>query len=124
MLQLKLKELQNKQNTFDFRLYEDKKEIGVIQIRKEPSFGVGVPSNMASNIYYEIFPAYKRKGYGKKILALGLEKARDMGLKEVILTVNENNIGSVKIIEWSGGIFVEEALLPNGKKMLKYKILL
>lgn len=124
MIYLKLKELSGKLPTSDYKLFDDDIEIGIIQIRHKPSFGVGIPENMASHIYYEIFPAYHKKGYGKKILSLGLEKVKEIGLKEVFLTVTEDNIGSKKIIEANGGIFVEDATMPNGKKMLKYKILL
>jgi predicted acetyltransferase len=80
---------------------------------------------MVSHIYYEILPVYRSKGYGKRILALGLEKAKEIGLKEISITCMEDNTGSKKIIEVNGGIFVEDAVITGeNKKMLKYRILL
>jgi predicted acetyltransferase len=86
---------------------------------------VGVPENMANHIYYEINPEYRGKGYGKKILTLGLEKAQELGLDEIYITCMEDNLASKKIIEANGGVFVQETMILSvGKKMLKYKIIL
>ena len=35
---------------------------------------------------------------------LGLEKAREIGLEKVLITCDDNNIGSIKIIETCGGV--------------------
>lgn len=77
---------------------------------------------MASHIYYEIDPAFRGKGYGKLILKSGLEEARKIGLQELLITCDDENIASKKIIEANGGIFIEKALLPKNKTMLKYSI--
>lgn len=109
--------------TSEYELFDGNIVVGKIQIRHKPSHGVGIPENMASHIYYEILPEYRSKGYGKQILALGLEEARKIGLTEISITCMEDNIGSKKIIEANQGVFVEDALIPEeGKKMLKYRI--
>ena len=51
------------------------------------------------HIGYDISPVYRKKGYGFQILKLALKKALEIGLKEVIVTCNINNIASKKIIE-------------------------
>ena len=97
----------------------------MLQLRHEPSHGVGIPETMSSHIYYEISSEYRSKGYGKMILSLGLEKAKEIGLSEVFITCMEDNVASRKIIESNGGTFVEVAFIPQeNKKMLKYKIVL
>lgn len=60
--------------------------------------------NRGGHISYEIRPSERRKGYGKKILALTLLKAKEHGLEKVLLTCDESNIASKKIIEHNGGI--------------------
>jgi predicted acetyltransferase len=80
-----------------------------------------LPENFASHIYYEIRPEYRNKGYGMKILELGLEEARKIGLKEVILTTKKDNLASKKIIETNGGLLADECMTSEGL-YLKYVI--
>ncbi len=119
---LKLKDTVGKLPTSEYELFDGDSLVGKIQIRHTPSHGMGVPENLASHIYYEIIPEYQGRGYGKEILALGIEKAKEIGLKEIFITCMENNLASKKIIESNGGIFMEEAIVPDKGKMLKYKI--
>jgi predicted acetyltransferase len=59
--------------------------------------------NLGGHIGYNIRPSERRKGYGTLILALTLEKAREFGLTRVLVTCDEDNIASAKIIEKNGG---------------------
>ncbi|GAC1390750.1 MAG: GNAT family N-acetyltransferase [Ktedonobacteraceae bacterium] len=59
---------------------------------------------MGGNIGYEIRPSRRRQGYGKIILTYGLDRAKDFGLKRVLLTCDEDNLGSRRIIESHGGM--------------------
>lgn len=52
---------------------------------------------------YQIRPSKRRRGYGKEILRLGLIKAKELGLNRVLVTCDEDNTGSRKIIEYNGG---------------------
>jgi predicted acetyltransferase len=45
----------------------------------------------------------RRNGYGTRALALALDEARKLGLERVLITCDEHNIGSRKIIEANGG---------------------
>jgi predicted acetyltransferase len=125
MIYLKHKDTSEILPTSEYELFDEDILVGKIQIRHKPSHGVGIPESMASHIYYEIIPEYRSQGYGKQILALGLEEAKKFGLKEVFITCTEDNLGSKKIIEANGGVFIEDAMIPEeGRKMLKYRILL
>jgi len=64
------------------------------------------------HIGYDIAPSFRRKGYGTKILKLGLVKASLLGLKKVLVTADDDNAGSRKIIESSGGLF-EQIIMGN-----------
>ncbi len=98
-------------------------KVGFIQIRHAPSRSTELPASLASHIYYEVEPPHLKKGYGFDILRLGLGEAKNIGLREIILTCDAENVASKKIIERNGGVFLEEALIPSTKrKMLKYCI--
>lgn len=59
---------------------------------------------IGGHIGYAIRPSMWRKGYGTHILTLGLIRARKMGLNKVLVTCDETNIASKKIIESHGGV--------------------
>lgn len=125
MVYLKHKETSGKLPTSEYELFDNETLVGQLQIRHRPSHGADVPESMASHVYYEILPEYRSKGYGKHILHLGLDEARNIGLRELDITCLESNIASKKIIEANGGIFVEDVFIPiENQKMLKYRVLL
>lgn len=77
------------------------------------------------HIGYVIRPSDRRKGYGTRILALTLEKARDLGLNRVLLTCDTDNIGSARIIEKNGGKLASQGISPSyGKPISRYWITL
>ena len=123
MLNLVLQNTSGPLPTSTYAMLDGGIEIGFIQIRHQPSHSCDVPTNFASHIYYEIKPEYRHKGYGKKILKLGLKKVEEIGLKEIIITCYDDNTPSKKIIEANGGILVDSYLIPTDqKKFLKYKL--
>ncbi len=65
------------------------------------------------HIGYEIRPSRRRMGYGKLILKLGLVQARLIGITRALVTCDDDNIGSAKIIEANGGIHENTVLLSN-----------
>ncbi|MBS4174592.1 GNAT family N-acetyltransferase [Bacillus sp. FJAT-49736] len=75
--------------------------IGVVNIRHdltEKLFRIG------GHIGYGIRPTERRKGYATKLLALSLEKVKELSITKVLITCDENNIGSAKTILNNGGI--------------------
>jgi len=95
-----------------FWLVEKGDVIGRVQIRHELNdflFREG------GHIGYYIRPSKRRMGYGKKILELSLSKAKKLGLSRVLITCDDSNIASRKIIEENGGI-LENETPQNGTK--------
>ncbi len=77
--------------------------------------------HVGGHIGYDIRPAKRGRGYGKEILRLGLKRAKGIGINNVLITCDLENIPSKKIIEANGGILQEEYSL-EGKKKLKFTI--
>ncbi len=59
---------------------------------------------VGGHIGYWIRPSKRKMGYGKEILKLALLEAKKLGIIKVLVTCDEGNIGSCKIIEANGGI--------------------
>ncbi len=56
------------------------------------------------HIGYGIRPSLWGRGFGKRLLALGLDRARAHGLPQVLLTCHDDNLASAKVIEANGGV--------------------
>jgi predicted acetyltransferase len=73
------------------------------------------------HIGYGTRPSERRKGYGRVICALTLQKARERGLRRVLITCDTDNAASARIIEANGGRFDGEAVSPGtGKRVSRY----
>jgi predicted acetyltransferase len=103
--------------TTDFWLIDGDRVIGRLSLRHELNDFL---LKVAGHIGYVIRPSLRRRGYGKEILHLGLEQARAVGLKRVLVTCDENNIGSKKVIESNGGKF-ENAVVVDGSPIMKLR---
>lgn len=78
---------------------------------------------VGGHIGYDIRPSQRRKGYGTMALQLGLAKAKELGLTDVLITCDVNNTGSAKVIQANGGVL--EQVQPMGADKpdkAKYKI--
>ncbi|MCB9455913.1 MAG: GNAT family N-acetyltransferase [Anaerolineaceae bacterium] len=91
-------------------LVENETFIGRLSLRHGLTEGLNL---LGGNIGYEIRPSRRRLGYGTAILRLGLEKARDLGLERVLVTCDDTNIGSIKIIEANGGVWQNTNAVPG-----------
>jgi predicted acetyltransferase len=68
------------------------------------------------HIGYVVVPEYRRQGYATAILGQSLGIAREkLGLARVLLTCDDDNVGSIRTIEKNGGVF-ESIATPDGDK--------
>lgn len=69
---------------------------------------------VGGHIGYAVRPGFRRKGYGTQILQESLDVARGLGIREALVTCDADNLGSIRIIESSGGRLDERARLEDG----------
>ena len=69
---------------------------------------------------YKIRPSQRRKGYGSLLCKLAIEKARQRGVADILITCDENNIASSKIIEANGGVLLDRVDNRRGALTLRY----
>lgn len=75
------------------------------------------------HIGYAIRPSERGKGYATLLLSLTLEKAREMGLPGVLVTCNDDNIASGRVIEKNGGKLRDKVVSKiSGKPVRRYWI--
>lgn len=82
-------------------LYVDGRPVGVGKLRHYLNDSLMIEGG---HIGYAIRPSERGKGYGTLMLRLLLERAREKGIAEVLVTCREDNILSRKVIERNGGV--------------------
>ena len=60
---------------------------------------------VGGQIGYWIRSSKRQQGYGRAILRFALEKAKELGLSRIVITCDETNAASRKIIESNGGVY-------------------
>lgn len=78
--------------------------------------------DLGGHIGYSIRPSERMKGYAKIQLSLALDYLRQLGVKKVLITCDDDNIGSYKTIESCGGILENIVLSEEHGKTRRYWI--
>jgi predicted acetyltransferase len=60
--------------------------------------------NFGGHIGYGVRPSYRRRGFATKILSRSLSYIHGLGVTKVLVTCDEDNVGSMKVIESQGGV--------------------
>lgn len=64
-----------------------------------------VLERLGGHIGYVVVPEFRRRGYATAILGLALQVAHDtLGLDRVLVTCDDDNVGSIRTIEHNGGL--------------------
>lgn len=79
-------------------------------------------SEVGGHIGYCVLPGHRRLGYATEMLRQSLLVARDLGIPNVLLTCDEDNVGSREVIEACGGSFERHAINPDGPLKRRYWI--
>jgi predicted acetyltransferase len=72
-------------------------------------------ARVGGHIGYVVVPEYRRRGYATEILRQALQIARQkLGLTRVLVTCDDDNVGSIKTIEKNGGVLDSIVTGPDG----------
>ena len=101
--------------SYDYFIVEEDKLIGLIHIR------IRLTENLlkfGGHIGYGTNPKYWNMGYGKKILKTALEKYKDLIEEDkILITCDDDNIASAKIIESNGGVLENKIENKDGEEV-------
>jgi predicted acetyltransferase len=60
---------------------------------------------VGGHIGYVVVPEFRRRGYATTILRLSIQIAHEkLGIKRILVTCDDDNIGSIRTIEKNGGV--------------------
>ena len=78
-------------------------------------------SEFGGHIGYAVRPDFRLRGYASEILRQSLTLAKELGIETVLITCNDDNIGSIKVIEKHGGA-LENKVDEDGRLLRRYWI--
>lgn len=93
-----------------FWLIDDEQIVAVSNLRHQLTERL---RREGGHIGYSVRPSRRKRGYGKAVLGKTLMKAAGMGIREVLITCDSNNAGSIGVILANGGVFDSEEYLPE-----------
>lgn len=88
----------------------DGKLVGMTGVRHRPTEPI---ETWGGHIGYCVCPSERRKGYATQMLHDVLPFCRSLGLRRVLLTAGDENVGSVKTILANGGVLENHVLTPR-----------
>lgn len=72
------------------------------------------------HIGYDTVPSFRGRGVATSMLRQALPVARALGLTEVLLTCDDTNASSIRVIEKNGGALLETTLIDPDKPPKRY----
>lgn len=97
----------------------DGRIIGRVSIRHELNDYL---ERRAGHIGYGIRPEFRGRGYATEILVRALEIVRGLGVQRVLVTCNDSNTASSKVIEKCGGVLENIIDTDDGERVRRYWI--
>ncbi len=80
--------------------------IGEVSIRHKLNDAL---THCGGHIGYGVRFSEWNKGYGTTLLRLALQKAKERGLTQIMITCNDDNLGSAKVME-NNGIVLQDRI--------------
>jgi predicted acetyltransferase len=91
--------------------------LGVVRLRHYLNASL---AHEGGHIGYDLRPGDRGKGYGTRMLALALEKARAKGFKRVMVTCDKDNLPSARVIQKNGGRLTGEVVSHHSGKTVQH----
>jgi predicted acetyltransferase len=100
---------------------DDGEFCGVINLRFAPGSDA-LPDYVSGHIGYAVVPWKQRRGYATRALALMLPVAREVGLRHIEVTCDDDNEPSRRVIVKNGGELIGARPAAAGKTKLVFRI--
>ncbi len=68
---------------------------------------------VGGHIGYGVVPSERRRGHATEMLRRSFGPARELGLERVLVTCDDDNVGSIKTIERCGGVLEDVRVVPG-----------
>ena len=69
---------------------------------------------MGGHVGYTVVPEFRRRGYATEMLRQSVSLARDrFGVERVLVTCDDDNVGSIRAIEKNGGVLEDVVTGPD-----------
>lgn len=94
----------------------DERILGAISIRTGEKIGIH------GHTGYGIRPSERGKGYATRMLAMALEVMREKGINPVVVSCDEDNLASAKVIRNNGGVWVRNVTEDGGNVVKIFEI--
>lgn len=95
----------------------DEQFVGRIAIHHELNDALRIAGG---HIGYDTVPSLRGRGVATEMLRQALPVARALGLREVLITCDDTNTASVRVIEKNGGSLRETRALAPGRPLKRY----
>jgi predicted acetyltransferase len=83
-----------------FWAFASGRPVGIAKVRHELTDALRLTGG---HIGYGIRPSARGRGYGNMILASALLEARAIGVARILVTINTENVASIRVAEANGG---------------------
>jgi predicted acetyltransferase len=77
-------------------------------------------AEVGGHIGYLVLPEHRRRGHATAMLQQSLAVAASAGIPQALLTCDEDNEASRRVIEGCGGVFERHAVNPDGPLKRRY----
>lgn len=103
--------------------FVDGKIVGRLSVRHTLNESL---ANVGGHVGYLTLSPFREKGYATEMLKQSLPYCRSLGLKEILLTCDDDNWGSIRTIESNGGVLDKEQpkIIAGSKWKRRYWIVL
>ncbi|MCK8061610.1 MULTISPECIES: GNAT family N-acetyltransferase [unclassified Fusibacter] len=91
-------------------LEDEEKLVGAIDLRHELNDRL---LENGGHIGYGVRPTERGKGYATKMLAMMLSLVNEMGYEKVLITCDDDNLGSARTIENNGGVLEDKPVFEG-----------